>query len=98
MNQDLNPTEQDANHATDIISPTLTALNAEGEPVWKVLVFDDMGRDVISSVLLVSDLRAMGVTMHMCAADFIQGAIRHLTHHYCIGILQQRDIPSLMFP
>ncbi|KAJ4396165.1 Vesicle trafficking between the ER and Golgi [Gnomoniopsis smithogilvyi] len=33
--------------------------------VWKVLVFDDLGRDVISSVLRVSDLRNLGVTIHM---------------------------------
>jgi hypothetical protein len=30
-----------------------------------VLVFDDLGRDVISSVLRVSDLRELGITMHM---------------------------------
>jgi hypothetical protein len=29
--------------------------------VWKVLVFDEMGRDVISSVLRVNDLRSSGV-------------------------------------
>jgi hypothetical protein len=28
---------------------------------WKVLVFDEMGRDVISSVLRVNDLRSSGV-------------------------------------
>ena len=28
-------------------------------------VVDDLGRDVISSVMRVSDLRALGVTMHM---------------------------------
>lgn len=40
-------------------------LNADGEPVWKVLVFDNLGRDVISSVLRVSDLRGWGVTIHL---------------------------------
>jgi hypothetical protein len=40
-------------------------LNADGDPIWKVLVFDDLGRDVISSVLRVNDLRTWGVTMHM---------------------------------
>ncbi|KAI9672929.1 MAG: Vesicle trafficking between the ER and Golgi [Trizodia sp. TS-e1964] len=33
--------------------------------VWKVLVFDNLGRDVISSVLRVNDLRAWGVTVHL---------------------------------
>lgn len=34
---------------------------APGGAIWKVLVFDEMGRDVISSVLRVNDLRASGV-------------------------------------
>ncbi|KAI5293323.1 Vesicle trafficking between the ER and Golgi [Ascosphaera acerosa] len=40
-------------------------LNEDGDPIWKVLVFDDMGRDIISSVLRVSDLRNWGVTIHL---------------------------------
>ncbi|KAG0312211.1 Vesicle trafficking between the ER and Golgi [Dissophora globulifera] len=32
---------------------------------WKVLIFDSFGRDVISSVLRVNDLRENGVTVHM---------------------------------
>ena len=39
------------------------ASNAE----WKVLIFDTFGRDVISSVLRVNDLRENGVTVHMYA-------------------------------
>lgn len=35
------------------------ATTADGELRFRVLVFDDFGRDVISSVLKVSDLRAM---------------------------------------
>ena len=40
-------------------------LNENGEPVWKVLVFDNMGRDIISSVMRVNDLRSRGVTIHL---------------------------------
>ena len=40
-------------------------LNSDGDPIWKVLVFDDLGRDVISSVLRVNDLRAWGITIHL---------------------------------
>ncbi len=58
--------ENDDPHANGL-APVGPILNADGDPVWKVLVFDDLGRDVISSVLRVSDLRAMGVTMHMYA-------------------------------
>lgn len=48
-----------------IAVPAAPILNSDGDPIWKVLVFDDLGRDVISSVLRVSDLRTWGVTMHM---------------------------------
>jgi len=40
-------------------------VQVNGEPVWKFLVFDKLGQDVISSVLRVSDLREAGVTVHM---------------------------------
>ncbi|KAK6500343.1 Vesicle trafficking between the ER and Golgi [Arthrobotrys musiformis] len=40
-------------------------VDEEGDPLWKVLVFDNLGRDVISSVLRVNDLRANGVTIHL---------------------------------
>ena len=44
-----------------------------GDPVWKFLVFDKLGQDVISSVLRVSDLREAGVTVHMqLKADRLQ--------------------------
>ncbi|KAF8852158.1 Sec1-like protein [Acephala macrosclerotiorum] len=49
--------------------PSAPILNSNGDPIWKVLVFDDLGRDVISSVLRVNDLRAWGVTMHMHIAS-----------------------------
>ena len=38
---------------------------SDEEPVWKVLVFDNVGRDIVSSVLRVSDLRDNGVTIHL---------------------------------
>ncbi|KAL2157736.1 hypothetical protein VTH06DRAFT_5219 [Thermothelomyces fergusii] len=44
-------------------------ISKDGIPIWKLLVFDDLGRDVISPVLQVSDLRSMGVTMHMHIAS-----------------------------
>ncbi|KAI8048060.1 Sec1-like protein [Gilbertella persicaria] len=33
--------------------------------VWKVLVFDKFGQDIISSIMRVNDLRENGVTVHM---------------------------------
>ena len=51
--------------AIPLAVPSAPILNSDGDPIWKVLVFDDLGRDVISSVLRVNDLRTWGVTMHM---------------------------------
>lgn len=52
-------------HSNGLAVPSVPILNSDGDPIWKVLVFDDLGRDVISSVLRVNDLRTWGVTMHM---------------------------------
>lgn len=51
--------------ASGLIPKSTPILNSDGEPIWKVLVFDNMGRDVISSVLRVNDLRSWGVTIHL---------------------------------
>ncbi|CAG8949931.1 hypothetical protein HYFRA_00004262 [Hymenoscyphus fraxineus] len=65
--------ELDHNHAdhnaNGLAVPSVPLLNSDGDPIWKVLVFDDLGRDVISSVLRVNDLRTWGVTMHMHIAS-----------------------------
>ncbi|KAF2221882.1 Sec1-like protein [Elsinoe ampelina] len=53
------------NQTNGLPHKTTPILNADGEPIWKVLVFDNLGRDVISSVLRVSDLRSWGVTIHL---------------------------------
>ncbi|KAF4582235.1 SNARE docking complex subunit [Ophiocordyceps camponoti-floridani] len=62
LNQTVDSGE-DENHG--LLAPVGPILDADGNPIWKVLVFDDLGRDVISSVMRVSDLRSMGITMHM---------------------------------
>lgn len=48
----------------------VSLLNEEGDPIWKVLIFDNLGRDVISSVLRVNDLRANGVTIHLLVSSW----------------------------
>ncbi|PQE23385.1 hypothetical protein CJF32_00009395 [Rutstroemia sp. NJR-2017a WRK4] len=63
----------DQNSHNGLPVPSVPILNEDGEPIWKVLVFDDLGRDVISSVLRVSDLRTWGVTMHISADQ-----VRHI--------------------
>ncbi|KAL7622841.1 Vesicle trafficking between the ER and Golgi [Parahypoxylon ruwenzoriense] len=64
LNETRDQKDEDGPHANGL-APAGPILTANGEPIWKVLVFDDLGRDVISSVLRVNDLRSMGVTMHM---------------------------------
>ncbi|KAM9294460.1 G2/M phase-specific E3 ubiquitin-protein ligase [Gastrophryne carolinensis] len=39
--------------------------NNTGEPVWKVLIYDRFGQDIISPLLSVKELRDMGVTLHL---------------------------------
>lgn len=71
FNHELDDTSKTPDQPTGGTSgiPTTSILNPNGEPIWKVLVFDAFGRDIISSVLRVSDLRAWGVTMHMNIAS-----------------------------
>ncbi|KAI9204158.1 Sec1-like protein [Polychytrium aggregatum] len=38
---------------------------AATDPVWKVLIYDQLGQDIISPLIKVSDLRENGVTVHM---------------------------------
>ncbi|KAI2618123.1 Sec1-like protein [Hypoxylon sp. NC1633] len=64
LNESVDYSEDDDPHANGL-APAGPILTANGEPIWKVLVFDELACDVISSVLRVNDLRSMGVTMHM---------------------------------
>ncbi|KAK3296848.1 Sec1-like protein [Chaetomium fimeti] len=64
LNDSVEPSENDDTPSNGLSAPS-APISKDGTPVWKLLVFDDLGRDVISPVLQVSDLRSMGVTMHM---------------------------------
>jgi len=59
--------DHDVHHdsGSGLVTHSAPILNADGEPIWKVLVFDNLGRDVISSVLRVNDLRGWGITIHL---------------------------------
>jgi len=65
LNQAAQHDSDDASTTNGVNAKSTPILNADGEPIWKVLVFDKLGQDVISSVLRVSDLRAWGVTIHL---------------------------------
>lgn len=57
--------DEDGTAADGKAQQSAPLLDENGDPIWKVLVFDNLGRDVISSVLRVNDLRAQGVTIHL---------------------------------
>ncbi|KAL1961437.1 hypothetical protein VTO42DRAFT_165 [Malbranchea cinnamomea] len=65
LNLNHSPPQQSEFEQQASISHTAPILNEDGDPIWKVLVFDNLGRDVISSVLRVNDLRTWGVTIHL---------------------------------
>lgn len=35
------------------------------EPIWKVLIYDRVGQDIISPLISIRELRESGVTLHM---------------------------------
>lgn len=39
--------------------------NAQAPLVWKVLILDDLSKDILATSLRVQDLREQGVTLHM---------------------------------
>ena len=63
--QESSDIHHDSSAANGLIPKSTPILNPDGELVWKVLVFDGLGQDVISSVLRVNDLRAWGITIHL---------------------------------
>ncbi|CAH8517096.1 unnamed protein product [Heterobilharzia americana] len=42
-----------------------TTPNCSDGPQWKILIYDQLGRDIISPLLTVKDLRMLGVTLHL---------------------------------
>ena len=41
------------------------------ETIWKVLIYDKMGQDIISPLIKVGDLRERGVTVHMSFLSYL---------------------------
>jgi len=49
---------------------TLSTLKPTGtDLVWKVLIYDELGQDIISPLLTVKELRDLGVTLHVYVAN-----------------------------
>uniref|UniRef100_A0AAX7VV56 Sec1 family domain containing 1 n=1 Tax=Astatotilapia calliptera TaxID=8154 RepID=A0AAX7VV56_ASTCA len=66
--------------ATDIALKRMLNFNAPplkntaAEPVWKVLIYDRFGQDIISPLLSVKELRDMGITLHLSKLEDIASA------------------------
>lgn len=41
------------------------------EPVWKLLIYDRVGQDIISPIISIRELRELGVTLHMLVRSFL---------------------------
>ncbi|KAG5476820.1 hypothetical protein CUR178_04006 [Leishmania enriettii] len=71
------PLDEQGNLVTE---PYSTAAAASAEPVittWRLLIFDDWGRDIIAPLLKVGQLRELGVTLYLHIAterDPVPGA------------------------
>lgn len=44
---------------------TTQSKSLAAEPVWKVLIYDKVGQDIISPLLSIKEIRELGVTLHM---------------------------------
>lgn len=44
---------------------TVQSKSLANEPVWKVLIYDRVGQDIISPLIAIRELRELGVTLHM---------------------------------
>jgi hypothetical protein len=52
----------------DVTRPSSTSRSPspiQAAPVWKILVLDDVSKDILATVLRVQDLRDVGVTLHV---------------------------------
>ncbi|KAI9019245.1 Sec1-like protein [Phycomyces nitens] len=58
----LNP---DPSSSNSFLDDSNNPSSLQDDIVWKALVFDKFGQDIISSIMRVNDLRENGVTVHM---------------------------------
>jgi len=49
----------------NISKETTNPSTQRDQPIWKVLIYDQIGGEIISPLLKVNELRELGVTVHM---------------------------------
>lgn len=72
-------------HVQKEIIKEMLGLEPGSTLIWKVLVYDDQGRQIISPLLKLSELKELGVTIHLYQAILF------------LGIFIQKDNASVTF-
>lgn len=54
------------------------------EPSWKVLIYDDIGQDIISPILTVKELRDIGVTAHLYFNEIYIYIYFYIFYFFCL--------------
>lgn len=47
------------------LNQTQSKTQIANEPVWKILIYDRIGQDIISPLISIKELRELGVTLHV---------------------------------
>ncbi|KAI8388355.1 Sec1-like protein [Radiomyces spectabilis] len=61
----LNLNQTDPQAQNDALDDPASTVALRENVIWKVLIFDKFGQDIVSSIMRVNDLRDNGVTVHM---------------------------------
>lgn len=62
-------------------SPAHALKSSAVDLAWKVLIYDELGQDIISPLLTVKELRDLGVTLHVSVNHHQR--IDHLSISFC---------------
>lgn len=77
--------------------------SSAAEPVWKILIYDRVGQDIISPLISVKELRELGVTLHVYVTNhpFNDPYFRHFMLFSCSMLHSERDpipeVPAIYF-
>ena len=101
----LNLNVQNMGSQSTLASPSATADSqlrklTTNDCVWKVLIYDQLGQEIIAPLLRISDLRENGITMHMYIPMDIDALLELLYFLFIctyLGSCTLKDIRFQMF-
>lgn len=77
-----------------------TTLSAS-EPVWKILIYDRVGQDIISPLISVKELRELGVTLFVYVTCSCLVVVCDISVTFCSQLHSDRDpipeVPAIYF-